>query len=1065
MLAVRHASRSLARTTLALVLLAAVTARAPAQSEPPMPAVLLDTLQWRCIGPSRGGRANTVAGVLGDRNVYYMGATGGGVWKTTDAGRTWRNVSDGAFGGAIGAVAVAPSDPNVVYAGTGEETVRGNVSSGEGVWKSTDAGKTWKFIGLPDTHHVGRIIVHPKDPDVVFLAAIGHLSGPHAERGLFRSKDGGHTWAKVLFVSDVAGAVDVCFDPKNPRIVFAGTWRVLRTPYSLESGGEGSGLWKSTDGGDSWRDISRHEGLPKGTLGKVGVAVSPALPERVWAMIEADDGGLFRSDDGGDKWTRVNEERSLRQRAWYYTRVYADPADKDVVYVLNVGFHVSKDGGRTFTGIGVPHGDNHDLWLDPQDPLRMCNANDGGACVSFDGGASWSPIDNQPTAQFYRVTTDNAVPYRVYGAQQDSSTVRIRSRSDRGRIGERDWEPTAGSESGHIAVHPADNDVVFGGNYGGYLERVNHRTGERRNVSVWPDSPMGWGAGDLRYRFQWNFPIFFSPHPPHALYAAGNVLFKSTNEGHSWDAISGDLTRNDKSKQGASGGPITKDNTSVEYYCTIFAACESRLEKDLLWCGSDDGLVHVSRDGGKTWNNVTPKDWPQWMMVNCIEPHPTRKGTAYVAGTRYKLDDFQPYLVKTEDYGASWTAITQGIAPTHFTRAVRCDPQRHGILYAGTERGMYVSFDDGARWQSLQRNLPLTPITDLAVKDGDLIAATQGRAFWILDDLAHIQQLDARLAQASVHLFAPRTVARMGSGFGGGEGVGANPAGGAVARVFLKDAPKDTPVTIEWLGPDGKVIKKMTAKKPGETPAAQENTEAPRRGRGRRRGGDQFELKAGMNRIEWNLRYDGAKEVPGMITWGSTEAAPRAVPGRYRVQLTMGSGDDAVVQSQEFDVVPDPRSGASQQDLEAQLAFLLEGRDKLTQTHEAILKLRGMREQVEAVGKKADGDALKDLRALGDKIKQDATAIEEALYQTKNKSSQDPLNFPIRLNDKLANLLSAVASGDNPPTAQAHAVKAILVEAIDAELGKLQTLESQDLAKLNRMAAEAGLPHVMVEAK
>ncbi len=1043
----------------------------PAQTVPPMPTALLDTLEWRCIGPSRGGRVNSVAGIAGNRDTYYMGATGGGVWKTTDAGRSWKNISDGAFGGSIGAVAVAPSDVNVIYVGTGEETLRGNVSSGDGAWKSTDAGKTWKFIGLADTHHVGRIIVHPKNADLVYVAAIGHLSGANAERGLFRSKDGGHTWEKVLFVSDRAGAVDVCFDPSNPRIMFASTWRVIRTPYSLESGGEGSLLWKSTDGGDSWKDISRHDGMPKGTLGKIGVTVSPAMPERVWAMVEAESGGLYRSDDGGDKWSRVNEDRNLRQRAWYYTRVYADTKDKDGVYVLNVGFHRSKDGGRTFQGIGTPHGDNHDLWIDPQDPLRMIEGNDGGAGVSFDGGESWSPNDNQPTAQFYRVTTDHHVPYRVYGAQQDNSTVRIKSRGDRGRIGERDWESTAGSESGHLAVHPKDNDVVFGGNYGGYLDRVNHRTGERRNVTVWPENPMGWGAAELRYRFQWNFPIFFSPHAPHALYTAGNVLFRSRNEGQSWEAISPDLTRNDKTKQEASGGPITKDNTSVEYYCTIFAACESPLEKDLLWCGSDDGLVHVSRDGGKLWGNVTPKDWPEWMMVNCIEPHPTRKGTAYVAGTRYKLDDFAPYLVKTEDYGQTWSKITNGIAATHFARAIRCDAARAGLLYAGTERGVYVSFDDGARWQPLQLNLPITPITDLAIKEGDLIAATQGRSFWILDNLAHLHQLDARQVSAATHLFAPETTDRLG-GFGGGSGVGANPPGGAVARVHVKEVLKDTPVTLEWIGPDGKVIKKVTAKKNGDAKegddAEGEGDAATRRGRGRGRGGrgsDTFELKAGMNKIEWNLRYEGAKDVPGMITWGSTDVAPRAVPGRYRAQLTVGAGESAVVQSAEFDLVKDPRSSATADDLAAQLAFLLAGRDKLTQTHTAILKLRTIREQVGSVGKKADGDALKELRELGDKIKKDATAIEEALYQTKNKSSQDPLNFPIRLNDKLANLLSAVATGDNRPTEQAHTVQTALVQAIDTELGKLQTLESEDLGKLNRLAAEAGLPHVVLDAK
>ncbi|MEZ5967127.1 MAG: glycosyl hydrolase [Planctomycetota bacterium] len=1060
----------MARLTLVLLALWFATHGLPAQA-PPMPAALLETLQWRCVGPSRGGRVDSVCGVVGDRNTYYMGACGGGVWKTTDAGRTWKNVSDGFFGGSIGAVAVAESDPNVVYAGTGEETLRGNVSSGDGVWRSTDAGKTWKCVGLADTRHVGRIRVHPRNADVVFVAAIGHVSGPNAERGVFRSKDGGGTWEKVLFVSDRAGAVDLCFDPRNPRILFASTWRVLRTPHGFDSGGEGSGLWRSSDGGDSWQNISGGSGLPEGTLGIIGVCVSPVDSERVWAMVEAEAGGLFRSDDGGGTWTKVNDERSLRQRAWYYTRVYADPQDRDGVYVLNVGFHKSTDGGRRFAAIRPPHGDNHDLWIDPADPSRMIEGNDGGACVSFDGGASWSTLDNQPTAQFYRVTTDNAVPYRIYGAQQDNSTLRIRSRSDRGRIGERDWEPTAGSESGHIAVHPQHPDVVFGGNYGGMLQRIDHATSERRQVNVWPDNPMGWGAADLRYRFQWNFPIFFSPHPPHALYCAGNVLFRSSDQGHSWQAISGDLTRDDKSKQVASGGPITKDNTGVEYYCTIFAACESPLEPGLLWCGSDDGLVHVSRDGGGRWQNVTPS-WPEWMMVNCIEPHPSKPGTAYVAGTRYKLDDFAPYLFKTDDYGQTWTRINEGIAPTHFTRAVRCDPARAGLLYAGTERGVYVTFDDGARWQPLQLNLPVTPITDLAVKEGDLVAATQGRALWVLDDLAHLRQLDARQARARVHLFAPEAVDRMPGGGGrgaGGDQVGANPPAGAVVRVLLAEVPKGR-ARLEWIGPGGEVIAEMTSAgsksdaDPSDAaasePDADEDEDGGRRGSRSRK----LVLKAGMNRIEWDLRYDGAKQVPGMILWnGGARSGPRAVPGRYTVRLSLGDGDEPSVHGAEFDLRADPRSGATVADLRAQLTFLLEARDKLTETHEAIVRLRGLRQQVGAVAGRAEGDAFADLRTLGAAIEKEATSIEAALYQTKNRSNQDPLNFPIRLNDKLAGVMGTVAAGDCAPTQQALAVKAELVAAIDKELGRLQTLQSEQVARFNREAAAAGLPHVLVK--
>ena len=568
----------------------------------------LRALEWREVGPYRGGRSAAVAGIPSDRQTYYMGATGGGVWKTTDGGESWQNVSDGYFGGSVGAVAVSEWDPNVIYAGLGEKTVRGNVSPGDGLWKSTDAGDTWTKLGLEDTQHISRIRIHPKNPDVVYVAAMGHLFGSNEERGLYRSTDGGASFEKILYVNEDAGAVDLAMDPTNPRILYSSFWRVRRTPYSLESGGEGSGLYKSTDGGDSWELLSDKDGFPTGTLGIIGVAVSPSNNKNLYAMVEAEDGGLFRSRDGGETWTRTSEDRNLRQRAWYYTRINADPADEDSVYVLNVRFHYSKDGGKSFVEIDTPHGDNHDLWIDPSDPLRMVQANDGGANVSFNRGETWSVQSNQPTAQMYRVSTDNDFPYRLLGGQQDNSAVRIRSRSAMGgAISRRDWEPTAGGESGHIVAKPDDPDVVVGGSYGGYLTVVNHRTGERRAINVWPDNPMGWGAADLRYRFQWNFPIAFSHHDADVLYAAGNVLFRSSDLGQSWEAISPDLTRNDKSRMGPSGGPITKDNTSVEYYGTIFALAESHHETGVIWAGSDDGRVHLTRDGGESWDDVTPR--------------------------------------------------------------------------------------------------------------------------------------------------------------------------------------------------------------------------------------------------------------------------------------------------------------------------------------------------------------------------------------------------------------------------------------------------------------------------
>ncbi|MEM6724390.1 MAG: glycosyl hydrolase, partial [Bacteroidota bacterium] len=704
---------------------------------------LINQLEYRSIGPFRGGRSCAVSGVEGHPNLFYFGSTGGGVWRTKDGGSNWENISDGHFGGSIGSVAVAPSDPNVIYVGGGEKTVRGNVSYGYGIWKSVDAGRTWEFSGLPDSRHIPRIRVHPKNPDVVFAAVMGDLFKSSEERGIYKSIDGGATWKKVLFANEDAGAVDLLLDPSNPRILYASTWNIRRTPYSLSSGGEGSDIWKSTDNGETWESLSENKGFPKGPLGIIGIAVSPVNPDRVWAMTEAKEGGLFRSEDGGQTWSRINKERKLRQRAWYYTRVYASPTDADVVYVLNVRFHKSKDGGRSFQSIGTPHGDHHDLWIAPEDPERMIIGDDGGAQITFDGGTNWSTYLNQPTAQFYRVTTDNHFPYRIYAAQQDNSTVRIAHRTTGGSIGERDWEPTAGGESAHLAPKPDDPEIVYGGSYDGYLTEYNHRTKQRRAVNVWPDNPMGHGVVGMRYRFQWNFPIFFSPHDPDLLYTTSNHVHRSTDGGGSWEIISPDLTRNDTTKMGSSGGPITQDNTSVEYYCTIFAAAESPREKGVIWTGSDDGLVHISRDAGKNWTNITPPQLPEWSMINSLDIDPHQDGGCYLAVTRYKLGDYQPMLYKTKDYGKTWTAINKGIDPGHFTRVVRADPKRRGLLYAGTETGMYISFDDGANWQAFQLNLPIVPITDLAIKDENLIVATQGRSLWMIDDLGPIRALKA----------------------------------------------------------------------------------------------------------------------------------------------------------------------------------------------------------------------------------------------------------------------------------------------------------------------------------
>ncbi|HEY0366984.1 MAG TPA: hypothetical protein VGC73_10965, partial [Pyrinomonadaceae bacterium] len=686
---------------------------------PPKPPDLLKPLQYRSIGPYRGGRSAAVTGVPSQPGVFYYGATGGGVWKTTDGGINWESISDGSvFGtGSVGAIAVADSDPNTIYVGMGESPIRGNVSHGDGVYKSNDAGKTWKRTGLEDTRQIPRIRIHPKNPDLVYVAALGHVWGPNDQRGVFRSKDGGKTWDKIFSRGNKAGAIDLILDPSNANILYAGFWEVYRKPWTLESGGPGSGIFKSTDGGDTWNELTRNPGMPKGMVGKVGIAVSPANPDRVWAIVEAEDGGVFRSDNGGNTWTRVNEERRLRQRAWYYTRIYADPKNADSVYILNTGFYRSNDGGRTYTGIGVPHGDNHDLWIAPDDPNRMIESNDGGANVSYNGGRSWTEQD-QPTAQFYRVALDNDFPYNVYGAQQDNSTVRIASRTTEGGIGTSDWYDVGGGESGWVAPSPKDSNIVFAGSYGGLTTRYDKRTGQLRDINPYPNNPMGAGADVLKYRFQWNFPLLFSPHDANKLYTAANVLFMSTDEGSSWQIISPDLTRNDKSKQGASGGPITKDNTSVEYYATIFTVIESPVQAGTIWTGSDDGLVQVTRDGGKNWSNVTPPSsmMPEWIQINSIDASPHDPGTAYVAATMYKWDDNKPYLYRTTDYGKTWKKITNGIPDTTFTRVIREDPNKRGLLYAGTETGMYVSFDNGDHWQSMQLNLPIVPITDLAIQ-------------------------------------------------------------------------------------------------------------------------------------------------------------------------------------------------------------------------------------------------------------------------------------------------------------------------------------------------------------
>jgi photosystem II stability/assembly factor-like uncharacterized protein len=1023
---------------------------------------LLKGLQWRSIGPYRGGRSTAVTGVTSQPNVFYFGATGGGVWKTTDGGIDWVPISDDSFKtGSVGAIGISESDPNVVYAGMGESPIRGNLSHGDGVYKSTDAGKTWKHVGLEDTRQIARVRVHPHNPDIVYVAALGHVFGPNEQRGIFRSTDGGKNWQKVLYRSNKAGATDLILDPTNPNIIYAALWEVYRQPWTLESGGPGSGIFKSTDAGDTWTEITRNDGLPKGVIGNIGLAVSPANSDRVWAIVEAEEGGVFRSDNAGKTWSKINEQRNLRQRAWYYTRIYADPKNADTVYVLNTGFYKSNDAGRTYTPIGVEHGDCHDLWLAPTDAARVIIGDDGGAAVSFNGGRSWSPESNQPTAQFYRVALDNDFPYHIYGAQQDNSTVRIASRTTDSAIDRTDWYDVGGGESGWIAPSPRDSEIVYAGSYGGLITRQDHRTGQLRDVSPWPDNPMGAGAADLKYRFQWNFPMVFSPHDPSTLYAGGNILFKSTNEGQSWQPISGDLTRNDKSKQASSGGPITKDNTSIEYYCTIFTVMESPVEKGVIWAGSDDGLVHITRDGGKSWQNVTPKGMPEWIQINSIDASSIDAGTAYVAATMYKLDDFRPYLYKTNDYGKTWKKITDGIPDNAFTRVIREDPNRRGLLLAGTETGMYVSFDDGGYWQSLRLNLPVVPITDLAIhkREKDLVAATQGRAFWVLDDLPLLYQL-ADAAKSDAYLFKPEDAYRMpgGGGFGRAASAGQNPPNGAVIYYYSKNKPSGE-ITLELTDASGKQIRKFSSKPSGgEAAGPPAGAEEGFFGGG---GPRRPPAEAGLNRFVVDLRYADATRFPGLIMWGGSTTGPRVVPGSYQLKLTING--KTMVQS--FEVKKDPRLETTQGDFAKQLDLLLKIRDKFTETSEAILQIRDLRKQIDEIttrlkdlpSGKTIADAAKPLRAK-------LTAIEEELYQTKNQSSQDPLNYPIRLNNKLAALGGVIASADAAPTDQSYVLYEELVAKINVQLQKLADTIRTDLPAFNKLVREQDVPAVFVKA-
>lgn len=956
---------------------------------------VLGELNWRDIGPWRGGRVCAVSGVTGQPDTFYFGATGGGVWKSTDSGENWNCVSDGFFKtGSVGAIAVSTSNPNTVYVGMGETEIRGNISHGDGVYRTDDGGKSWRHLGLESTQSISRVRIHPTDPNVVWVAALGHVYGPHPDRGVFKTTDGGKTWKKTLFVNDRSGAADLVIDPSDPNILYAATWEAWRTAYTLNSGGPGSKLFKSTDGGDTWKEISGNKGLPSGVLGKIGVSVSPVDHKRIYAMIESAQGGLYRSDDAGETWELVSDNSEIRQRPWYYTRVYADTKDLDTVYVTNVSLNKSTDGGKTFRGSNARHSDNHDLWIDPADNTRIICGNDGGASVTINGGRAWSAQDT-PTAQFYHVDTDNSFPYFVLGAQQDNSTVRISSRTFGSGITSQDWTSTAGGESGYVTPDPLRPWIVWGGSYGGDLSWFDHNLRISRSVDPWPDNPMGAGADVLTQRFQWTFPIVFSPNDPRTVYTCSQYVLKSTDYGQSWQKISPDLSYNQKEKQASSGGPITQDNTSVEYYGTVFTLAETPHKSGELWAGTDDGRVHITRNGGKSWQEVTPKDMPKYARIRMVEPSPHNPARAYLAVDNHEADDYAPYAYRTDDYGKTWTKITGGL-PT-YVRVVREDPVRAGLLFAGLEDGVYVSYNNGLDWQSLAgSNFPVVPVHDLKIKNDDLVVATHGRSFWILDDLSIVRQAD-QVDPRKVHVFTPKPADQVRFGGSGAPTDGKNPANSG-------------PTLWVW-SPDDSGTASVSLKDKAGLEVGTAN----------------LSLKRGLNSVSLSARYPSFEGFPGMLFWAAGRRPVTAPPGIYKAEISL---EKASLGTVNVHFLPDPRSGATEAQLVEKFNLAIQIRDSVSAANKAVVRCRELRERLTKTGGH-------------DKEIAELTEIEEAIYQTKAKSGQDLLNYPIRLNNKLASLLGIVDSGPFPATKQSFDVFKDLKAQLDSWLKKLADLESR----------------------
>jgi photosystem II stability/assembly factor-like uncharacterized protein len=1067
----------LTRIVAAVAVLSLLPAPTRAQADPNqvIDPVHLSSLTYRNVGPHRGGRVTAVAGVPDEPFLFYMGSTGGGIWKTDDAGESWVNISDGQLQvSSVGAITVAPSDPNVIYVGTGSAEPRGNTSPGKGVYRSTDAGKTWSFVGLPAAGQVGRIQVHPDDPDFVFVAALGNLFGRNEERGVFRSTDGGDSWERVLFVNDSTGVVDVAMNPKNPRILYATAWRAQRLPWTMISGSMDGGIYRSKDGGDSWQKLSA--GLPQGLFGKAGVTVSPANPDRVWAIIEAEDeaGGVYRSDNGGDSWRQLTSEKQLWHRPWYYMRITADPQDENTVWINNVLLYKSVDGGTRYLPVPtVPHGDSHALWINPDNTDIMVEGDDGGATVTLNGGRTWSTQRNQPTAELYRVTVDDQFPYRLYGAQQDNSTISVPSRVPGTVVSDFEHEyQVGGCESGHIAVDPRDPHVTYAGCFGGSINRYDVRTGQAREILAYPQNQMAQRVGDLRYRFQWNAPIRLSPHDPDVLYHTSNHVHRSRNGGQSWEVISPDLTSDDPDHQGFAGGPITADGTGVEVFGTVFAFEESPTERGVLWAGSDDGLVHVSRDDGATWTNVTPRALAMGATINSIDISPHAPGRAHIAAYRYRRGDMRPYLFSTDDYGASWRSLADGrngIPEDHFARVVREDPERRGLLFAGTEFGMYVSFDNGGHWQSLQRNLPVTPVTDLQIHRGDLVLSTQGRSFWIMDDLTPLRALteEVMAAAATLHPVRPAHRAFFGGAQPGAGPTGrraANPPDGAWFHYTLAED-VEGPVTITITDARGDTAATLSS----------EPTAGPDLGAfaelaalfGFGGGGPTLSKSAGTHRAVWGLTYPQPRLPAGTVIFGALSQPP-APPGTYTATLTV---DDAS-QSRTFEVLPDPRSDVPTADLVAQHAFLEELGDIIDQVADRTDDLRSVRAQAQGLAGLAGDAGLEEadvtrVRTAADSLKGKLTAVEEDIQQTKSKSFYDPLDYPGKLAAELAFLFNTVAGGfggfvDARPTDQARdRLEELRVEANDVA-GRLQTIFDEDLASFNALIRSLGMDPVVL---